>query len=405
MKAARKKDQKLQRLAGILFLSCACLLSACQFPFAGWHDGTKGKDRFTVTGFAFDTTYTLTAYQGGSQELLESCIAQCNKYEEIFSRTREGSELYRINYLQRLYGKLVKERKDGKHRLEKGDAGKSSAAGEAGYQKLLMGQWDTKGEIPSFTIDRKGRLQVELSDTLAELVGKGLQYSKLSQGRFDISIAPVSQLWNFSGTVGTPPAAAEIQEALKLVDYRQLKLSDHTLTYQKPGMELELGGIAKGYIADRLKEYLLDGGVASGLINLGGNIVCIGRKTEKEAFQIGIQQPFGDRNETIAAVRGDNNSIVSSGVYERYIRTEDGKLYHHILDPKTGYSCENNLLGVTVLSQRSVDGDGLSTTAFALGLEAGMELIDSLDGVEAVFVTSDQKLHYSKGFEAYLIQL
>jgi thiamine biosynthesis lipoprotein len=164
-------------------------------------------------------------------------------------------------------------------------------------------------------------------------------------------------------------------------------------------MQIDLGGIAKGYIADRLKEYLVGEGVTGGIIDLGGNILCIGGKTEQEDFKIGIRQPFADRNETIASVSIRDKSVVSSGVYERYIQTEDGKIYHHILDPRTGYSYENGLLGVTIISDKSVDGDGLSTTVFALGLEDGMKLVESLDGVEAAFVTEDEKVTYSKDFE------
>ena len=135
------------------------------------------------------------------------------------------------------------------------------------------------------------------------------------------------------------------------------------------------------------------------MINLGGNILCIGEKMDGSPFQIGIQQPFADRNETIAAIKAKDVSVVSSGIYERYFKTEDGSMYHHILDPRTGYSYQNDLLGVSIVSDASVDGDGLSTTAFALGLDKGLELINATEGVEAVFITSDEKLHYSSGFE------
>jgi thiamine biosynthesis lipoprotein len=138
--------------------------------------------------------------------------------------------------------------------------------------------------------------------------------------------------------------------------------------------------------------------VTGGIIDLGGNILCIGGKTDTDPFRIGIQQPFADRNETIATVELRDKSVVSSGVYQRYIKTEDGKIYHHILDPSTGYSYDNGLLGVTIICDNSVDGDGLSTTVFALGQEKGMELVESLDGVEAAFINEDEQITYSTGF-------
>jgi thiamine biosynthesis lipoprotein len=166
----------------------------------------------------------------------------------------------------------------------------------------------------------------------------------------------------------------------------------------QPGIQIDLGGIAKGYIADRLKEYLSEQGVTGAIIDLGGNILCMGGKTTTDPFRIGIQQPFADRNETIATIDIRDKSVVSSGVYQRYIQTEDGKIYHHILDPSTGYSFDNGLLGVTIISEKSVDGDGLSTTVFALGLEKGLELVESLDDVEAAFITEDETIIYSTGF-------
>ena len=152
-----------------------------------------------------------------------------------------------------------------------------------------------------------------------------------------------------------------------------------------------------------MKEYLQKKGVKRGVINLGGNILCIGQRSESEPFHIGIQQPFADRNQTIASVRASDSSIVSSGIYERYFKGSDGTIYHHILNPKTGYPCDNGLISVTILSKRSVDGDGLSTTVFTLGMDKGLELINAMDGVEALLITQDEKMHYSDNFKKYLI--
>ena len=157
-----------------------------------------------------------------------------------------------------------------------------------------------------------------------------------------------------------------------------------------------MGGIAKGYIADKMKDYLNEKGITSGMINLGGNVLTLGDKPDGSNYNIGIQKPFSDDGTAIASVEVSDKTVVSSGVYERYFYVGDN-FYHHILNPKTGYPYDNNLLGVTIICPKSVDGDGLSTTCFALGLEDGMKLIESLDDTEAVFITDDYELHTTSG--------
>ena len=194
------------------------------------------------------------------------------------------------------------------------------------------------------------------------------------------------------------PTDEAIQEALPLINYKNIELKENEVSFAKEGMGIELGAIAKGYIADRVKDYLLDNGVKSAMINLGGNVLCVGNKPDGTPFNVGIQMPYADRNETIAAMQISDLSVVSSGIYERFFEL-DGKNYHHILDPKTGYPVESDLISVTIISPLSVDGDGLSTTTFALGLEKGMELIDSIPDTYALFITEDYQLHYSEGFK------
>lgn len=183
-----------------------------------------------------------------------------------------------------------------------------------------------------------------------------------------------------------------------MVNYEDVTIEGNKLTFAKEGMGLDLGAIAKGYIADKMKEFLVSKGVKSATINLGGNVLCIGKKTDNTPFRIGIQKPFADRSETIAILDIEDKSVVSSGIYERYFE-KDGTFYHHILNPDTGYPYDNHLVSVTIISDQSMDGDGLSTSCFALGLEKGMELINSLPDVHAVFITDDYQLHYSDHFQ------
>ena len=160
---------------------------------------------------------------------------------------------------------------------------------------------------------------------------------------------------------------------------------------------LDLGAIAKGYIADKLKEYLVENGVEHALINLGGNILIIGDKPDGSKYNIGIQKPFDQTGQPITSVKVSDTSLVTTGIYERCFEKDD-TLYHHILDPATGYPCQNNLYSVTIVTKSSVMADALSTTCFLLGLKDGMELINSLEGVEALFITDDYELHYSDNF-------
>ena len=211
---------------------------------------------------------------------------------------------------------------------------------------------------------------------------------------FILVIAALSELWDIKNNPGNIPDAASIEEAKSHVDYRKVKVEGNTVTLEDPKAAIDLGGIAKGFIADKLKAYLKSEGIEHGQIDLGGNLLTIGSKTDGSDFHIGIQKPFAKTNEAITTVDIHDQSVVSSGTYERYFK-KDGKIYHHLLDPKTGYPFDNGLLQVTIISNQSVDGDGLSTTCFALGLEEGTKLIESLDNIQAIFVTEDYSLHYA----------
>lgn len=177
-----------------------------------------------------------------------------------------------------------------------------------------------------------------------------------------------------------------------------MQIQEHKVLFMEEGMSIELGAIAKGYIADKIKAYLIEQGVGSATINLGGNMLCVGTKPSGAPFRIGIQKPFADHSQVVGIVDIDDLSVVSSGIYERYI-TVDGKQYHHILNPATGYPYENGLVSVTIISPKSVDGDALSTSCFCLGLEDGMKLVESQPDCYGIFITSDGELHYSQGLE------
>lgn len=290
-----------------------------------------------------DTIIELKIYDSTDRELLNQCFEIIAEYEDKLSRTLEGTAVYRLN--------------------------------ETG--------------------------SVEMEDDVLELLQKGLYYSELSGGAFDITVEPLTSLWDFKAEAPALPAADALAEAVTHVDYTKLSIDGSRVTLADTQSGVDLGAIAKGFVADRVKEYLVSQGVKSATINLGGNVLCIGRKPDGSPFNIGLQFPFGARDDVIAVVEIDDFSVVTSGIDQRNFTVND-KLYHHILNTETGYPCENNLLSVSIISDQSVDGDGLSTTCFALGLEKGMELIDSLDGVYAAFITDDYEVHYSEGFEDHI---
>lgn len=248
--------------------------------------------------------------------------------------------------------------------------------------------------------EASGIQEVKLSEDTFYVLEKGRYYSQLSGGEFDITIGPIVKLWN----IGTPNAAIPdsnlLSEKLNLVDYNKLSLNKDNFTakLELRGMIVDLGGIAKGYAADEVAVILKKHGVEHAIINLGGNILALGTNVNKQPWKIGIQDPYSPRNDYMGIVQVADKSVVTSGIYERYFE-ENGKRYHHILEPKTGFPADNGLAGVSIITDKSIDADGLSTSTFLLGVDKGMELIESLDNTEAIFITTDKKVYLSSGLK------
>lgn len=239
---------------------------------------------------------------------------------------------------------------------------------------------------------------VAVSEETFAVVKKALEYAEWSKGRFDPTIGPLVDLWGIGTENAAVPSGEAIDARLALVDYRNVELDDetHSIFLKKPGMSLDLGGIGKGYAADAVAEYLRKFGVKSAILDLGGNLVALGEKPDGSPWSIGIQDPAEQRGEHLGIIRVKDRTIVSSGVYERYFR-QDGRLFHHILDPETGWPVDNELVAVAIVTGRSADADALSTTVFAMGLERGLETVERLEDTEAVFVTKDRKLYMTSG--------
>ena len=360
------KKHRFQRRFFYLILCTALvcpmlLFTGCQN--AADTDTAAGKEPISISSIKLNTAVQITIYDSQDKSLLDDCLALCDKYELIFSRTDEESELYKLN-----------------HRI-------SDSAVSNQTTETQPTPYQINGTTNTWHI----------SEDLAALLSEGLSITKESDGAFDIAIAPLTSLWDFTAEDPKVPDDADIQNALPLCSSDGVTINGQDIILPSDDIQFDVGAIAKGYIADRLKDFLVKKGVNSAIINLGVNVLCIGSKPDGTPFKVGIQKPFADRNETEAVMDITGKSVVSSGIYERCFK-QNGKLYHHILNPKTGYPYDNGLISVTIISDQSVDGDALSTTCFALGLDEGLKFAEK-KGVQAVFITEDYELHYTDGFQ------
>ena len=313
----------------------SALLLIVAMLFCGCESGFLNSSKaYTVSNIYFDTFIELTTY---GEAVPKEAIELCEKYDNLLSVTKKDSDIYKLN-------------KRGKH---------------------------------------------EVSPETLELIQVALDYCEESEGLFDISVYPLSTLWDFTAENPSLPDEDKRSEAVKAVDYRKIKIEGNTITVP-PNGGIDLGGIAKGYIADRIAEIYIANSL-SGIINLGGNILTVGSKPFGKTFKIGIKKPFSE-GETLYNLELYSGSAVTCGVYERYF-TIDEKIYHHILNPKTGYPETNGLDAVTVICQSSTDADALSTTLFLMGEEKAMGYLHSRSDIHAVFIRRDGTVGLSQGLE------
>lgn len=297
-----------------------------------------GERTYTRQAFMLDTLVRITLY-GGSEETADACMTLIAEAERALSRTDPESELAQLN----------------------------------------------AGEIDT------------VSAETAALIASALDMAKLTRGAFDPTVGRLSDLWNFSAVDPILPEPSAIAEALETVGYEGVRLTGNRIHFDHPGTVLDLGGIAKGEIADRLAAFLQAQGVERAILNLGGNVLVMGG-TADDPYRVGVQDPESPTGESLLVLEITRGTVVTSGIYNRGF-TAGGKYYHHILDAETGYPAENSLASVTVIGESSRLADALSTACMCLGEEAGMALIESLDGVDAVMITRDGRVLFSSGTE------
>ncbi len=288
-----------------------------------------------VSGKYFDTINTITA--DCDIQILQEAMKLCAFYDAALSKTVPGSDVWKMNHA------------DG----------------------------------ASVTV---GRDALTVLETAASLYAA-------SDGAFNISVGPVIELWRFNSGEAKIPEPEKIEQALRNTDFEQITISGATVT-MPAGMMVDLGGIAKGYIADQIADYLRDRGVQDAVLNFGGNIVTIGNRPDGTPWIIGLQNPFGERGKDYwAAVPCSDGSVVTSGIYERGFEV-NGVRYNHFIDPRTGWPVQNGLVSVTAVSSKSVLADGLTTAMFILGKERGIELAQQFDA-KAAFLFQDGTVTYS----------
>ena len=292
--------------------------------------------------FAMDTYMTVTAYGEQAEEAVDAAVDEINRLDALLSTGNEDSEVAKIN------------------------------ANHGG----------------------------SLSEDGAYLMKKSLELYQLTDGAFDISIYPVMDLWGFTTQDFAVPSSEDLKEKLALVDASKIDFDEESgeVSFEQDDMEIDFGGIAKGYTSDQVTKIFGEYGIKSGLINLGGNVDAYGSKTDGTAWRVAIQSPDQDGN-YIGVLEATDKAVITSGGYERYFE-EDGITYHHIIDPSTGYPADSGLKSVTIICDDGTLADGLSTSLFIMGEEKASQFWqEHSDEFDFVLMKDDGSLVISEGIE------
>ncbi|KRM71485.1 FAD:protein FMN transferase [Lacticaseibacillus brantae] len=285
------------------------------------------------------------------------------------------------------------------------DKGKESALDDAFKRISQLADEITVNEKGS-EIDavnaQAGVKPVKVTPSIYKLIEYAKYFSDNSDGAFDLAIGPITSLWHIGFPDARKPSQSEIDARLPLVNYKNVELNqaDQTVYLKQKGMQLDLGGIAKGFITDEVVKVLKKDQVSTAIIDLGGNLYVLGHspKHTNANWTVGIQDPKESRGVALGTVPAANKTIVTSGIYERYLKVGN-KTYMHLMNPKTGYPFDNNLMGVSIITDKSVDGDALSTATFDKGLKDGLAYIEKRPHTEAIFITKDYKVYTTSGLK------
>lgn len=295
------------------------------------------------------TTITVSICDPQADELLAHCFELLRSYEHRFSANNASSELMEVNH-------------------------------------------------------QAGIAPVKVHPDLFELIALGTLHSQAKNSHLNIAIGPLVQTWRIGFSDARRPAPEEIEQALLKIDPQQIQLDqeNYTVFLKRPGMKIDLGALAKGYSADLIATYLRGKGIKDALIDLGGNILTVGQHPVKQQpWRIGIQNPVEKRGNHLLVLSVKAKSVVTSGIYERHLEV-DGQSFHHIFDSATGYPVETDLASITILSDRSVDGEIWTTRLFGDSPTSILNTVESLPGIETLLVSQSGKIAYTSGLQSYL---
>ena len=242
-----------------------------------------------------------------------------------------------------------------------------------------------------------GKDPAALSDETYAILSAAVRLSVLSHGAFDITVGPLIDLWDYKHAT-QPPEGTKIRQALDLINFRDLLLDEDKCTakLRKAGQSIDLGGIGKGYTSDRCLEIFARAGVESAFVNIGGNVSVLGSKPDGSHWRVGIRHPR-QSGKLIGAVEVNGESVVTSGDYERFFIDPEGRRWHHILNPISGYPAESGVISVTVIAADALTADALSTAIFVAGMERGLDLLNHFPQTEAVLIDDDQRVFITQG--------
>lgn len=328
---------------------CIMLLAGCGAGENGSQGSSAGSggsganteaadlEEHSLDVFAMDTVMNLTTY-GGSDQLLKDAEAAIRELENLYSVTYETSEIYAVN---------------------KNGSG-------------------------------------TLSDKTSELMSFALDICRKTEGALDISIYPAVREWGFTTGEYKVPDEAVLRDILKNVDYSRIQMSDDGTSVQlAENMKIDLGSVAKGYTGDLVTEMFREAGVKSALINLGGNVQTLGKKTNGNDWKIAVQDPYG--GEYLGIVEVSDKAVITSGGYERYFEDEEGNLYWHIIDPATGRPADSGLVSVTIVGEKGVYCDALSTSLFIMGRDKAVDFWREYQDFDMILVDEDGTVTVTEG--------
>jgi FAD:protein FMN transferase len=283
-----------------------------------------------------------------------------------------------------------------------GDDNKIKAAAESIFEEIKrvenLSSFHNPSELTKIN-DAAGKGPVKANGELLNLIGEALKIARQTDGAFDPTVGALTRLWQFSGP-GEPrvPSESEIKEALTKVGWDRVRIDPLTETILLPdaGMALDLGGIAKGYTLNRVAEVIAKSGASSALVNIGGDILAMGEKQAGNPWRVGVEDPRNPRG-IVAVAPLKDRVIVTSGDYERFFM-KDGKRYHHIIDPRTGYPA-NNLRSVTLAGPVGTTLQPAGTAAFVLGADKGMKFMESIADAKGFLIDAEGKNHLTEGAE------